>query len=109
MFFDASTAACAPFVYVQEQIDYRESTQMLTVKTLVAPIKTLERLEIFAALLGAQLSHGVKEAIDERRFLNLKGFAWTVSQKTFAVIKFIPRNWKFLLLAELPKFGAPLC
>ena len=94
MFCDASTTAYSPFVYVQEQIDNWENTQMLTVKTRVAPIKTLERLDLCAAVLGAQLSQRVKIAIDDSRFLDPKGFAWTVSQVTFAWIKYIPRKWK---------------
>ena len=77
MFCDASTSAYAAVVYVPEQMDDRVYTQMLTAKTCVAPIKSLyvPRLEFCAALLGAQLSQAVKEAINDRRFPNPKVFA----------------------------------
>ena len=63
VFCDASTIAYAAVVYVREQMDDRVHTQMLTDKTSVAPIKTLcvPRLELCAALPGAQLSQAVKK------------------------------------------------
>ena len=96
MFCDASTTVYDAVVYVREQMDDRVHTQMLTSKTRVAPIKTLfvPRLELCAALLGAQLSQAVKEAINESRFPNPKVFAWTDSQVTLAWIKDIPRKWR---------------
>ena len=78
VFCDASTTAYAAVDYVREQMDDRVHTQMLTAKTRVAPIKTLcvPRLELCAALLGAQLSQAVKEAINDSHFPNPKVFAW---------------------------------
>ena len=105
VFCDASTTAYAAFVYVREQMDDRVHTQMLTAKTRVAPIKTLcvPRLEICAALLGAQLFQAVKEAINDNRFPNPKVFAWTNSQVTLAWIKDIPRKWKTFVANRVTK------
>ena len=63
MFCDAPTTASPAVVYVREQMDDRVHKQMLTAKTRAAPIKTLcvPRLELCAALLGAQLSQASKE------------------------------------------------
>ena len=104
VFCDAPRTAYAAVVYVREQMDDRVHTQMLTAKTRVAPIKTLcVCLELYAALLGAQLSPAVEEAINDSRFPNPKIFARTDSQVTLAWIKDIPRKWKNFVANRVAK------
>ena len=100
-----STTACTAVVYVREQMDERVHRQMLTAKTRFAPIKTLcvPRLEICAALLGAQLSQAVKEAINDSRFPTPNVFAWMDSQVTLAWIKDNPRKWKTFVANRIAK------
>ena len=105
MFCDASTTAYAAVVYVREQMDDRVHTQVITAKTSVAPIKTLcvPRLELCAALLGAQLSQAVKKAINDSRFPNPKVFARTDSQVSLPWIKDILRKWKTFVANRVSK------
>ena len=65
-------------------------------KTTLAPIKTtcVPRLELCAALLGAQLVQSISNALKDERFSNLEVFAWTASIVILAWIKSHPSCWK---------------
>ena len=96
-FCDASTTAYAAVVYIRQPVSQGHfQSQLLVAKTRVAPIKTLcvPRLELCAALLGAQLVQSIRIALDDERFPNLKVFAWTDSTITLAWIKNHPNRWK---------------
>ena len=71
----------------------------------MAPIKILcvPRLELCAALLGAQLVQSVRIALDDERFPNLKVFAWTDSTITLAWIKNHPSRWKTFVANRVAK------
>ena len=74
---------------------------MATIKTLCIP-----RLELCAALLGAQLVQSIRIALDDERFPDLEVFAWTDSKITLAWIKNHPRRWKTFfanLVAKIQK------
>ena len=105
-FCDASTTAYAAAVYIRQPISQGQfRSQLLVAKTRVAPIKTLciPRLELCAALLGAQLVQSVRVALDDERFPDLEVFAWTDSTITLAWIRNHPSRWKTFNASLLAK------
>ena len=105
-FCDASTTAYAAVVYIRQPVSQGHfQSQLLVAKTRVAPIKTLcvPRLELCAALLGAQLDQSIRIALDDERFPNLKVFAWTDSTITLAWIKNHPSRWKTFVANRVAK------
>ena len=84
VFCDASTTAYAATVYIQPISQGLFRCQLLVAKTRVAPIKTIcvPRLELCAALLGAQLVQSISNALEDERFSTLDVFAWTDSTVT---------------------------
>ena len=105
-FCDASTTAYAAVVYIRQPVSQGHfQSQLLVAKTRVAPIKTLcvPRLELCAALLGAQLVQSIRIALDDERFPNLKVFAWTDSTITLAWIKNHPSRWKTFVANRVAK------
>ena len=105
-FCDASTTAYAAVVYIRQPVSQGHfQSQLLVAKTRVAPIKTLcvPRLELCAALLGAQLVQSIRIALDDERFPNLKVFAWTDSTITLAWLKNHPSLWKTFVANRVAK------
>ena len=105
VFCDASTTAYAAVIYVRQQLEQTAHTQMIAAKTRVAPIKSLcvPRLELCAALLGAQLLEATLAAINDSRFPKPEIFAWTDSQVTIAWLKEMPRKWKTFVANRVAK------
>lgn len=88
-FCDASCNAYASCIYVRsEDTQNKKRVRLLCSKTKVAPIKTLSipRLELCAALLGAQLCHVV---LDSLKF-NVPVFFWSDSQVVLHWLKTEP-------------------
>lgn len=93
-FCDASTRAYAAVVYIRVIDDDNQNiVHMMTAKTKVAPIKTisLPRLELCAAVLGANLVSRVTESL---QISPSKIFAWTDSMIVLAWLRGHPLMWK---------------
>ena len=106
VFCDASITAYVATVYIRQPIcrgHFR--CQILVAKTRVAPIKTIcvPRLELCAALLGAQLVQSISNALEDEKFPNLEVFAWTDSTVTLAWIKNHPSRWKTFVANRVAK------
>ena len=71
----------------------------------MAPIKTIcvSRLELCAALLGAQLVQSISTALKDKRFLNLEVFTWTDTTVTLAWIKNHSSRWKTFVANRVAK------
>lgn len=92
-FCDASEKAYAAAIYVRITDDRGQiTTNILTAKTRVAPVKTitLPRLELCAAVLGSNLMRKVIEAME---FLEASIFAWTDSTIVLAWLQGQPLSW----------------
>ena len=78
---------------------------MLTAKTRVAPIRSLcvPRLELCAALLGANLVQAVSSSLSYQRFPTSKVYAWTDSTVTIAWLQDFPRKWKTFVANRVAK------
>ena len=76
VFCDASTTAYAAVVYIRQSFDGTVHTRMLTAKTRVAPIGSLcvPRLELCAALLGANLVEAVSSTFPNTKSVRLDRF-----------------------------------
>ena len=105
VFWDASTTAYAAVVYIRQSFDRSVHTRMLTAKTKVAPIRSLcvPRLELCAALLGANLVEAVSSSLSNQRFATPKVYAWTDSTVTLAWLQGFPREWKTLVANSVAK------
>ena len=70
MFCDATTTACAAVVYLRQIFNDSFQTKTLTDKTTIAPIKSLRvpRLELCAAIVGANLLEAVISTLKDKRF-----------------------------------------
>ena len=86
VFCDASTTAYTTVVYIRQSFDESVHTRMLTAKTRAASIRSLcvPRLELLAALLGANLVEAVSSYLSDQRFPTSKVYAWTDSTVTLA-------------------------
>ena len=105
-FCDASTSAAAVAVCIRQHISQRRfQSQLLVAKTRVAQTKTLcvPRLELCAALLGAQLVQSIRIALVNERFLDIEVVAWTDSTTTLAWIKDHPSRWKTFVANRVAK------
>ena len=103
---DVSITAYAATVYIRQPICQGHfRCQLLVAKIRVAPIKTIcvPRLELCAALLGAQLVQSISNALEDERFPNLEVFAWTDSTVTLAWIKNHPSRWKTFVANRVAK------
>ena len=79
-FVDASSQAYGAAVYVRATYKDRTVTnRLLCAKSKVAPIKrlTIPRLELSAALVGAELTHRIKKDLN---YTNVPTFYWSDSQ-----------------------------
>ena len=105
VFCDASTTAYAAVVYIRHSFDGSVHTKMLTGKTRVAPIRSLciPRLEICAALLGANLVEAVSSSVSDQRFPTTKVYAWTDSTVTLAWLQDFPWKWKTFVANRVAK------
>ena len=106
VFCDASTTAYAAAAYIRQPTDQGTfRVQLLVAKTKVAPIRTLcvPRLELCAALLGAQLVQSIVNSLEDERFPTLDLFAWTDSTITLAWIKEHPSRWKTFVANRVAK------
>ena len=105
VFCDASTTAYAALVYIRQSFDGTVHTRMLTAKTRVAPIRSLcvPRLELCAALLGANLVEAISSSLNDQRFPTPKVYAWTDSTVTLAWLQDFPRKWKTFVANRVAK------
>lgn len=93
-FSDASNHAYAAATYVRVIDSHgRITTNLLTSKTKVAPLKTLSlpRLELNGAVLASKLLKSVQTAM---KFTDSQSFAWTDSTIVLAWLKGHPTRWK---------------
>ena len=86
VFFDPSATAHAAVVYLGQTLTDSVQTRMLRAKTIVVPIKNLcvSRLDLCAALFGANLVESVISALHDQRFWKPNVYAWTDSILTLA-------------------------
>ncbi|XP_075250898.1 uncharacterized protein LOC142343097 [Convolutriloba macropyga] len=105
VFCDASTTTYAAVVYIRQYFDGSVHTRMLTAKTRVAPIRSLcvPRLELCAALLGANFVEAVSSSLSDQRFPTPKVYAWTDSTVTIAWLQEFPRKWKTFVANRVAK------
>ena len=105
VFCDASTTAYAAVVYIRQSFDGSFHTRMLTAKTRVAPIRSLcvPRLELCAALLGANLVEAVSSSLSDQRFPTTKVYARTDSTITLAWPRDFPGKWKTFVANRVAK------
>ena len=105
VFCDALTTVYAAVVYIRQSFDGTVHTRMLTVKTRVAPIRSLcvPRSELCAALLEANLVEAVSSSLNDQLFPTPKVYAWTDSTVTLAWLQDFPRKWKTFVANRVAK------
>lgn len=101
-FCDASERAYGAAIYVRIQISQKVTTQLLTAKTRVAPVKSLSvpRLELCGAVLLAELTSALLHNLPAAVF---QSFYWTDSTIVLAWLNKPPCKWTAFVANRVAK------